>query len=275
MTIDKFIYDKIKKYPTLYYYSSFDESKIRVLDHCFLTIGSGEELINGRFNDKIEVSDSDINKIKKGVKLFSIVEVDKDRSKAIGRIVSHRLLGESYFEDDIPEKYKHFKKCLYKISDNNIPDYGYYESPNIADKTKWSPYPFSLWYLPIININPNKIKYDYNTIKDITVDEIRDSIPLMAKDHVEACHYTFSKALDFFEDDSKFLNNRYYNWVSRIDKDFINKWENIPLKQLCEDYNVSLKKYETVEDFVKEIIQIKRNRYISNCKKIIEAYEAY
>src|SRR6185503_18150433 len=85
MNMEDFVFSSIYNYPSLYYSSSFEESKIRVLDHVFLVIGNGIEFIpeDGSFGpwcdkENYAAVDSDSkNRILRGDKLARLSKLDK------------------------------------------------------------------------------------------------------------------------------------------------------------------------------------------------------
>ncbi len=140
----------------------------------------------------------------------------------------------------------------------------------------WSPYPFSLWHSVFVEINPRRNKYTWETINQITVEELRESKNLIRADWAAGIVEIFAAALNWFESD-KFDKSRCYNWSldGANNKYCIEKFDAAKsgdFVKFCENYDLPVEDYPTWKDFALAYSNKSRRDYINNCKKIIEAF---
>lgn len=318
MTLEDYIFKSIYEYPSLYYARAFEESRRRVLEHVFVTLGNGVKFAytenpedGGYFcsskskkvkekwerqYDKpygqVKCSKKIRKKILAGERIIEIRNVDKERSKKIGKIFPKNDYGRNrekneFWESDIKEVYQKAYTTLNK--DGEILDKCHLRtSPPDADDNYESfcekerhPYPFCFYYLNFVEINPHYKKYDYHTIKNMTVEELRESKALIRPDWVAGIVEIYKWALEFFENDEKFFGDNYYNWIddknNKFEEEFNKEFQAAKLDNtfadFCKKYGLDDYDYETPYEMnMARILQIRSN-YISDCKKIIAAFE--
>lgn len=267
MTLDNYMFKSIYLYPRLYYYRDLDSSRIAVLNQLFLTLGNGMSFSNGVMRDhffKLKSYD-----IKNSVKL-KIAEIKK-RIKCGETIISvsekknFQILAQG-FESDIGYCNKNSKYIVKKFPEENEKNFKLY-----GGKGR-SPYPFCFYYLPFVQINPHYSKYTYHTIREMTVEELRESIPLIKKDWLKGIVEVYKWALDFY-DSQAFLEDQYYNWIISANfKEWVDRFESNPNR--LNDYQIPLNmQNKTAMEIATYLIDQNRQKYISDCKKIIAAFE--
>lgn len=288
MTLEDAIYSNIINWPDLYYKANLKLSRLTVLSHYFLTLGTGIELArtkdpkrSGYFIEReskydppygaVKVPEEAKGKIRKGVRMYRVYPVDTKSSSEIYFVKS--LNGESLpiFEDEnspvtYPEIYSKVKGKRAEFCVEFYPEKEHFD---------WSPYPFCFYYLPFVEINPHYDKYDYQTISEMTVAELRESKSLIREDWVAGIVEIYEHTLRWFKS-NKFFKDRYYNWVIEENQPFIAKFNAAKgggnLEKFCQDYGIPVSDYETWKDFACVCIVQNRARYIRDCQKIIEAF---
>lgn len=304
MTLEDAIYNSILTFPSLYYKDSIKESRRAVLCHYFLTIGNGIELAytkdktkggyftspnfykkNGEWERKYDkpyghgkVSQEIKDRINAGEKLGQIRNVNQDYLK-FGNIIGESSIGEERevykwlvdIKEDYPyqwsktEKGKTYTKCI------DVEPYKH----SWEEKYNWKPYPLSFGYLPCVEINPNYSKYNYETIHNMTVEELSESKALIKPDWIAGIVEIITDALNWFESDA-FMQDDYFNWsISKRDVGgFPAKFEKAKtenFEKFCNDYKIPVENYETWQDFALACVNKSRKRYIEDCKKVIAA----
>jgi hypothetical protein len=211
-----------------------------------------------------------INIIKKKIDAGEkIIEAFDDRT-------FHRIYAalESEYDESMVEK---LKRPEYKIIKTRAYPKEMSErlSVMMGDR-EWSPYPFSMGYAPFVRINPHFSKYDSRTINNITVEELKDSIPLIRPDWLAGIAEVFEHALVFYSSDA-FEKDSYYNWFAKgqITDEFRAKFEryktNGNLAQLHKEYELP-QVFENCDDMMQCCMDRQRKKYIDNCQKILDAY---
>jgi hypothetical protein len=142
-------------------------------------------------------------------------------------------------------------------------------------KTEWKPYPFCFNYLPFWQSNPNSKKYTYENCHEATVEEIAANRNDILPDWREGIVEIYKQALDFFEDDEKYCKDTYFNWINFPNNmlQFLEKNKDKTIEETAKDYGFSDIIFNSKEEI--GILSNKRNRqrYIDDCKKIIQAYQ--
>lgn len=218
MTLENAIYNAIITWPSLYYMVDLSLSRLHVLNHYFLVMGSGKELaytkdpkrggyfVSARYGkqarkydppyDKIKVSKKIKEKINNGVRMYRIFPVDVRLTRFYSGNIEYATT--PIFEDqnspiDYPE--------IYSEKQGKAAEFCVEFYPIKKDST-WRPYPFSFYHLPFVEINPNYGKYNCQTISGMTIAELRESKSLIQEDWIAGIIEIFREALKWFEDDS-------------------------------------------------------------------------
>lgn len=269
------IYATIKEYPILYYFGNFEDSKIAVLNHLFLTIGNGIqfEIGKGISSYRLKLKDEEIDKINNNIPIREYERIDFDKSKKSNKIYPELEYRKKncFFKNEEPFV---FKNAVEDFSDlpNVVPDYCYSEYPKNDNKSRdCRPYPFSMWYCPVIKMSPHMSKYEYSTIENITIEEIKDGLDLFPGYYIKHIRFIFEWALSFYSSE-KFYEDSYYNWEPT--NSFIRKFHIEGVKKMCQDYGIKEDDY-SLDDFVKTVIEKTKNSYISNCEKIVNSTKLF
>lgn len=263
-----YIYASIFYYPGLYSRNTYEESRLAVLKHLFLVIGSGIEYDpeTKAFNNGTEkrVSEEIISRLKAGEKIVVVLE---------GIYTKEVHLYEDFIKSD--QKYllkvkpskdpmerlrqldSKFKKAeIYPDAHNN-----YIEllKKHREGECFCRPYPYSLEYTPMWDRQAKRLMD-----RELILPEWREAI-------VEI--YTWAR--DWMQSD-KFDNDNYFNWPLKLGRPgcyFTNKWNTRKsMEQLCEDYGIPYKDYQNPLDMVKDIVAKQRKGYIDTAQLIIDTY---
>jgi len=291
MTIDNLIYKSILQYPSLYYKPTMEESRLAVLNYYFLVIGPDMVYSKGKYTftrksahlgHSIKCDKAAINRLKAGEPLYVIENTDVQMMNSVGRAYSTCRMQDTrqiLFESDYIKAGYNYIKWGERVADAS-PECDTSKTVDIFPEKRskifdLTPYPFCMNYVSFIQINPHYKKYTYNTIDNITVDELRASIPLMGKDYPAAIVEVYTWALKFFES-PEYLTDRYYGFTP--DDTFIKKVQTAlqseqTLQQLCLDFALPWAPYKTVEEVRDAIVANNRANWISKCNKIIEAFQ--
>lgn len=260
MTLENLIYESILYYPGLFYYPDIKTSRIAVLKHYFLTLGSGFE-----FNENGELERTPSNKIDNIIKVDNlkeridrgekIVQVFEKKSFKVKDIFFLTDLKEGYI-DNLPENYK-----AEIFPDEN------------SERNDLTPYPFYLYYCEFVRVNPHFKKYTYDTISNMTVEELSESKNFIKPDCIEGIVEVYQWAHDWFNS-TKYDNDSYYNpkcWTNSNELEVYSdsdKLERLSKFSLPEDMIDS-----SVEEVKKFLSNRTRTKFINNCAKIIEAFK--
>ena len=310
MTLEDAVALSIFHYPSLYSRTTFEESKTRVLDHYFLTIGNGIDYINPN-NEKHAGwfgHDADLPEAKKRRKLLSKKAKQKIAAgEKICRIYRH--IHQDQFEKygfiSPSYDYKHekeertaflsdflkrgvkylevthgFNRIIDETKRPNPADYEYFieiypdsndryieslkemeEKINrkVKSNYNWHPYPFSLKYTPM---------WDMQNGCFIPKD-------MIMPDWIEGIVAVYRKTLAWFEDDSKYMADNYYNWSELHDlTNFQIAWDKEPDKLiLCKDYGIEPFVYTNIREMARAIVQTQRAHRIDECNQILAFYQ--
>lgn len=280
--ISNIVYNSIYNYPSLYYKWEFAQSRLAVLNHTFLVIGNGMDLKlqKGKYVFMgFKNTPKDIKqKIDNNEPFVVISKADQEFSSKFKMVWPDRngTIQKRMFLSDYEKLDKNYPEFGHELKeDEDSPEFLIQKYPDKEHTFQVTPYPFSIQYCPFMDINPNTKKYTYKNIKNITVEEIAESKKMIPEDYSEAIVEVFLWALEFYENDEKFLADSYYNW--KADAAFKKKYieatsSDSKHKKFCEYYELEVKQYIDVDDFVNHCVANQRNRYITDCKKIIQAF---
>lgn len=283
--LENIILHKIYNWPSLYYKNTYQESRLAVLQRLFLnSIKFDEKYDFDLYKDKKEKACKPIHKqkIKNGEKIYVICVTDKEFSFKVSQYYGKHSLDSirkenNKFESEYLEEGMNYPLLYseHNIKDKNeLSDYVVEVWPS-DEKYNPEPYPFCLYYANFVEINPYYKKYTYETIDQITVDELRESAKLLAKDIVDGIREVYQWALDFYLDDNRWNASRYYNYTLSdvVYTDWQNNLSNRESSiKFHKQYNIAFKEGQTVETFLHDVTTRNRNRYIDNCRKIVESF---
>ncbi len=207
-----------------------------------------------------------------GEKIYQITEPDKGTSSTFGKWFPNLSLErEKVFESDLTPEQKSYPIVYSKKKKGEKSEFIKFEYPEKREERE-KPYPFCFYYLNFVEINPHYKKYSYNSIEEMTVDELRESKSLISAEYSAAIVEIYSWALKFFEGE-KFWKDSYYNW--KPDQKFLDKVETAKreekLASLQKDYNVP-PECVSAEQISSFCVQRNQKDYVEKCKKIIEAF---
>ena len=285
MKIENYIIRSAYKYPSLYYKETWQKTRLAVLRHVFSVLGNGIDLEKqgDKFCLKSEYTlpkgrETEIkNRIKNSEKVYDISFVDKkSKIKSVYSDLGNRW-GEILFEDEFNDRVFDggIKELFSKLKDGeDYPEYCYEIFPQ---KPKYSshPYPFCFYYLNFVEINPNYEKYTYDTIENMSVEELRESKALIPADHSAAIVEVYTDIFNWFSDKDKFYADNYYNF--RLDDSINGKFVDAQKSEeswskFCESYKMPNQNYKNTQEFFSIIKERSRTNYISKAKKIVEAF---
>lgn len=280
MKLKEYIFSSIFHYPSLYYCKKFEESKKRVLNQLFLVIGSGVEFKNGYFkcsDDKKSISIKDEQRILfcERIGIISKIDTKDKRLTDLGIVFSELGTKEQnlFYSDFINLKGKYLE--LYQKIDPKKVNFKNFSGvvdffPKEKEDYEFHPYPFNLEYCPFWNEKTNSF---------IPKSKIQ-------QDWVEGIIWIFKETLKWFEDDNKFLNDKYFNWCKFLNENnqFVKLYEKARIKgdgkkynwdfihKLCKDYGLEPKNYGTSYLIAQDICTKSRKKYIEDCKLVIDFY---
>lgn len=268
ISVVDYIYSSIFYYPALYSRNTYEESRLAVLKHLFLVIGTGVEYDpeTKAFSDgsKECIPQDIIVRLKDGEKTVVVsegiytkeVHLYKDFIKSDQKHLLKVKPSKDPMERlrQLDSKFK--KAEIYPDAHNN---YIKLLKKDKEDGCFQRPYPYSLEYTPMWDRQAKRLMD-----KKLILPEWREAI-------VEI--YTWAR--DWMQSD-KFDNDNYFNWSLKLDGPscyFTEKWNNRKsTEQLCEDYDIPYKDYQNSLDMVKDIVAKQRKRYIDTAQLIIDTY---
>lgn len=278
MSIKEIIFHTIYGYPGSYYWPTLEESRRAVLHQIFMVLGNGIKLQK----EKGKYTIKDKKTIPKGAdyrkkilareKLYEILKPNKGTSNDFGRWFPN-LSSEkrTVFESELTAEEKAYPIVYSSKKKKEKSEFIKFEYPEKREN-EIRPYPFCFYYLSFVEINPHYKKYSYDSVKKMTVEELRESKLLISAEYSAAIVEIYSWALEFFRGE-KFWEDSYYNW--KVDQAFITKVEAAKkegkLASLQKDYNVP-PKCVTAEEISMFSKKRSQKEYVEQCRKIIEAF---
>jgi hypothetical protein len=287
MKLEDYIFSCIFAYPSLYHTRNFEESKKKVLDHLFLVIGSGVEYVNpknlphkGYFSDgsknKKRLSKEVKQRIISGEPIVTIYnKIDQEKFDKFGMMWPDR---ESKEQNMLLDDFRNLKMKYYNVNERyssveslkqkiDLKDYEVFIEtyPDRMSDYEWSPYPFSIEYTPFW-------EGEWDKKKGKLIDK-----NLIRPDWVEGIVWIYKVALQWFEDDNKWGNDRYFNWAGKNwaenNNNLVIAWNKESDKvKLCKDYEIPFKPYSSPKEMAEDIVNCQRSNYIEEAKQIIEFY---
>lgn len=267
MTPHEYIISSIWKFPTLYYYHTFEECRRAVLHHLFLVIGNGIVMYkDGSFGDdrgseKIKRFSSREARILAGERIFVTYKSYKFDS-FVGCDTYSEGKEAVYFEKDFN---KTGLKMVEWLSDTPCPEFDIKTHrvvqvlPKGNDHLRmYKPYPFDLKYTPFWDRENKCFRKNVD--------------PEWAKEIV----WIYKLSLAWFSNDEEFYKDTYYNWADSLESIggyFLTKWEKKKsVFDLCKDYKLKSFDYKTPREFAKAVVERDRAKRIRDCKKVIKFY---
>ncbi len=279
MKLKNYIFRCIYNYPSLYYKKTWEDTKRSILGHVFLTIGTGIDFVEkgGHFASDIKYNykkilpkgySKRIKNLEKIAIIYNRDSADKKNYVAFGLIHSQYNSREKilFLKDFLLLNEKYLINGKTKETNLNLDEYKVIDIYPEDENNEWHPYPFSLEYTPFWD------------------EKKKCFIPkeLITRDWREGIVWIYKETKKWFEDDNKFLNDRYFNWGNFEDlKDYPNRpnhflqnWNKHKDKlKVCDDYGIPRKLYNNPKDMAIDICRLSRIKYIENCQKIIDFYK--
>lgn len=279
MNLNDYIATSIFNYPTLYCKSTYQESRIAVLNQLFLVIGNGVDFKprrNGKgfFSEwesakskRKKLNKADIQRIINGEKLALVYSNIDERLASFGILFGDTRKKVVFYEDlrNSDEKYLLFDSQTVRKPTEMIDVRGYKKFveiyPQDDKEYKWHPYPFSLEHSSL---------FDDKTRELIKSNRIAD-------DWKQGIVEIFKITKAWFEDDKSFMADKYFNWIERLDNPneshFLKNWNKATDKlKFCDEYEIPRKQYTDPKEMGKDIIIHRREKSVKDCEKVIKLY---
>lgn len=205
MKIADYISKSIQEYPSLYKDIDYEKSKLHVLDHIFFTVGNG-----------LDMAETE-NDLDGGYIVDPIFE--KNRNDDWIR-VKDKPYGEETYKK-IPDDY--FDSIIYYVNSTEKPiDINVIKKPFSKDDIliRYNKKVDSFFSEPKLFKAENKNPFSpYPISKNCSIAcEIYDKNLFLQKDWIDELVFLCEKTLEYFNDESQYINNTYYPNEFKINK---------------------------------------------------------